>query len=131
LPFCYQRLTLVFLFQIGSHWTGRTGTASNEADFTEFVIRREGDQQFYAVTLQRRSGDDAAVREAKPFDLLENPDARKVTIRVPRSCIMRVCAVDDCDADAAQKCSQCRNVYYCSRECQKTAWKAHKTMCNS
>jgi hypothetical protein len=26
-------------------------------------------------------------------------------------------------------CSQCKLVYYCSKECQKTAWKIHKHLC--
>jgi hypothetical protein len=27
------------------------------------------------------------------------------------------------------RCSRCRNVYYCSRDCQVANWKAHKTIC--
>jgi tetratricopeptide (TPR) repeat protein len=30
---------------------------------------------------------------------------------------------------AAQVCSRCKAAWYCNRECQKTAWKAHKAQC--
>ncbi|KAJ6003538.1 hypothetical protein N7522_006230 [Penicillium canescens] len=30
-----------------------------------------------------------------------------------------------------KKCSQCRSVSYCSRECQKAAWRAHKRDCKT
>ena len=26
-------------------------------------------------------------------------------------------------------CGKCKNIYYCSRECQKTDWKRHKIRC--
>ena len=27
------------------------------------------------------------------------------------------------------KCSRCKDVYYCSKECQKKDWKLHKIIC--
>ncbi|GAX23897.1 hypothetical protein FisN_20Hh103 [Fistulifera solaris] len=42
-----------------------------------------------------------------------------------------------CDAEhcgqqhPAQRCSNCKTVYYCSRDCQKAAWKRHKVVCHS
>lgn len=29
------------------------------------------------------------------------------------------------------KCSRCKSVFYCSKECQKSHWKAHKPNCKS
>ena len=39
---------------------------------------------------------------------------------------------DDCVVKADfGKCSRCMRVYYCSRECQRANWKAHKPFCTS
>ena len=49
---------------------------------------------------------------------------------------MRICGNCDClktDAFAGQKFSQCticKSVYYCSIDCQREAWKHHKSNCN-
>jgi tetratricopeptide (TPR) repeat protein len=32
-------------------------------------------------------------------------------------------------APGATRCSQCLSVWYCNRECQKAAWKAHRPQC--
>ena len=32
---------------------------------------------------------------------------------------------------ALQKCGRCKDAYYCSKECQKKAWPAHKPVCNA
>jgi hypothetical protein len=37
---------------------------------------------------------------------------------------------DVCGKKATQRCSRCKNVWYCSRECQLKQWKAHKPMCD-
>lgn len=29
-----------------------------------------------------------------------------------------------------KKCSRCKEVFYCSKECQKCDWKTHKLQCN-
>eukprot|EP01040_Poterioochromonas_malhamensis_P003004 gene3004-3191_t len=33
------------------------------------------------------------------------------------------------DGTALMQCSQCKNVYYCSKEHQKRDWKSHKKYC--
>lgn len=35
-----------------------------------------------------------------------------------------------CGRVASQRCSRCRNEWYCSRPCQVKAWKNHKTICD-
>ena len=34
-----------------------------------------------------------------------------------------------CGRESTARCSACKNVYYCSRKCQKSNWKAHKRGC--
>lgn len=47
----------------------------------------------------------------------------------------KYCHNDECTKDHNDKsfklksCSGCRKVQYCSKECQKQAWKAHKAFC--
>ena len=35
----------------------------------------------------------------------------------------------ECGDPATQRCSKCKNEWYCSRECQIKRWKQHKEMC--
>ncbi|KAF2825344.1 hypothetical protein CC86DRAFT_371049 [Ophiobolus disseminans] len=30
---------------------------------------------------------------------------------------------------AKRRCSRCKSAYYCDKNCQKTAWKTHRTVC--
>ena len=39
------------------------------------------------------------------------------------------CANIGCTNSASSKCSACKAVHYCRRECQATHWKAHKPVC--
>ena len=42
----------------------------------------------------------------------------------------KVCGRPGCNKDScAMKCSKCRVIYYCGRECQTKDWKAHKRVC--
>ena len=38
-----------------------------------------------------------------------------------------ICAV--CGAAATQRCSKCKQAWYCSRDCQLRDWKKHKPIC--
>ena len=43
----------------------------------------------------------------------------------------KICAARGCGAaECAKKCTTCRTVYYCGKECQKKDWKTHKKVCN-
>jgi hypothetical protein len=42
---------------------------------------------------------------------------------------MKQCNV--CTKDATSQCSKCKNVSYCSRECQLKDWNQHKLACNT
>jgi hypothetical protein len=39
------------------------------------------------------------------------------------------CALSSCSEVAKQKCAACKSLGYCSREHQRTTWKAHTTEC--
>lgn len=41
---------------------------------------------------------------------------------------MESCAY--CSKEAHKRCSRCRQVFYCSRKCQKRHWSQHKKVCN-
>ena len=36
---------------------------------------------------------------------------------------------ESCGSQTAQKCGNCKKVWYCSRNCQKEDWKGHKNYC--
>ena len=52
---------------------------------------------------------------------LYNTDAFEEIMEAPR------CA--KCNGEASQRCSKCKKVWYCSRECQVSAWVEHKLKC--
>lgn len=49
-----------------------------------------------------------------------------ISTNAPKICANPACGKQD---ETAKMCGQCRLVFYCSPECQKTAWKAHKLVC--
>ncbi|XP_067932276.1 zinc finger MYND domain-containing protein 10-like [Watersipora subatra] len=51
------------------------------------------------------------------FDMLES------LISEPAKCAV-------CGELATKRCSRCQNEWYCRRECQVTAWKKHKSICD-
>jgi hypothetical protein len=36
----------------------------------------------------------------------------------------------NCGKAATQRCSRCKNQWYCGRDCQVRAWKNHKPLCD-
>ena len=56
-------------------------------------------------------------------------DGEKLSLKA--ECVARAgCAFAGCASDEASSvCGRCQAVRYCSRECQRTDWKAHKPVC--
>jgi hypothetical protein len=56
-------------------------------------------------------------------------DARELSLKA--ECVARAgCAAAGCASEEASSvCSRCEAVRYCSRECQRTDWRAHKPAC--
>ncbi len=56
-------------------------------------------------------------------------DGRELSLKA--ECVARSgCASAGCASDEASSvCSRCQAVRYCSRECQRADWKAHKRVC--
>ena len=42
----------------------------------------------------------------------------------------KTCGNEVCCKIGLKRCSQCKSVWYCSEECQKFAWKQHKSTCD-
>lgn len=61
---------------------------------------------------------------------IDNPifSATPVVVTDPDQCTCQKCGKSD---QGYQRCSKCKEVYYCSRECQKDDWKTHKKICGS
>jgi tetratricopeptide (TPR) repeat protein len=58
-------------------------------------------------------------------------DGKELSLQA--ECVARAgCAAAGCaSAEASSVCGRCEAVRYCSRECQRTDWKAHKPVCTS
>jgi tetratricopeptide (TPR) repeat protein len=58
-------------------------------------------------------------------------DGKELSLKA--ECVARAgCAAAGCASEEASSvCSRCRAVRYCSRECQRTDWKAHKPVCTA
>ena len=58
-------------------------------------------------------------------------DGKELSLKA--ECVARAgCAAAGCASEEASSvCSRCQSVRYCSRECQRTEWKAHKPVCTA
>lgn len=48
-----------------------------------------------------------------------------------RPSVCQTCGQAPAPGNSLQRCSRCKSVYYCSKSCQKAAWKTHRTDCGS
>lgn len=60
----------------------------------------------------------------------DSREGKKGASRVAVEGWNKVCGALGCEKNScAMKCSKCRVIYYCGRECQTKDWKAHKRVC--
>jgi hypothetical protein len=50
---------------------------------------------------------------------------------IPMPVVYLPCGAEGCKMPGEHTCSRCKTVAYCSKECQKSAWKCHKKDCAS
>ncbi|KAJ6518291.1 hypothetical protein C8R47DRAFT_1086481 [Mycena vitilis] len=106
---------------------------NNEQRFNDVGFMSEATwplcQKLYPFLANQRSGFDekTCVKNAGMIERLKRIEAKRVE-RQELTC--RHCGVNGSALSSSLKvCGRCRDVSYCSTECQRLAWKAHKVVC--
>merc|ERR1712139_246071 len=97
---------------------------------TPFVVELIAEMRERLV--QTYEGRYAAIAEDQIANVFvkETPDERRSLgnmFTIPDELTAPTCVV--CHADAEQRCSRCQTEWYCSRKCQVSDWKRHKSIC--
>lgn len=67
-------------------------------------------------------------QESKRSTALKQPDQSSTSIQRAQAKVSKTCG--NCQKDnCLNLCGKCKSIYYCSTECQKKHWKAHKASC--
>ena len=74
-----------------------------------------------------RSSAPADVQPTYPSPTLTEPD--QIAASRSRSKECGHCGATDLSGKRLGKCTGCNNVYYCSEQCQRSAWKSHEKRC--
>jgi hypothetical protein len=82
--------------------------------------------------IRNKNWQEIARRQRETF-LVENEETRKADMQLLMAGLEDfledpICA--KCGNLATYRCSKCHNEWYCSRDCQKSAWKQHKLVCH-
>ena len=56
---------------------------------------------------------------------------RRPSFNETKRTLQKVCETCQTNGSSMLKCSGCKSTYYCSPECQKEAWKYHKSACKN
>jgi hypothetical protein len=104
-------------------------TGAEEAH-TPFVVELIAEMRERLV--QMYEGRYAAIAEDQKASVFvkETPEELKSLgnmFTIPDELTAPTCVV--CHADAEQRCSRCQTEWYCSRKCQVSDWKRHKSIC--
>ena len=95
------------------------------------IIPADHDARYFlAVMLGPEAGRwaDAAWHMRLAADGGHSGAAVEVTEYEAKAKVTKVCS--HCQAEGARhKCGRCKSAFYCSRECQRAAWRAHRARC--
>lgn len=83
--------------------------------------------QEYHINEKDYHGDVTQKIQESKMALASNMEAFEAYLNCAVNSIRDECAV--CGKDTSQKCSGCKEVHYCSRQCQAKDWSKHKKVC--
>ena len=108
---------------------GHCGVRPGQSGVTKlFLCSRCGVQPYCSVQCQRASW---KVHKPKCFSTEEKKTLRAVKKETTVKACAKCSKTAKSTGTALKSCALCRDVYYCSPECQKKDWGQHKVICNS
>ncbi|CAG9461369.1 unnamed protein product [Pedinophyceae sp. YPF-701] len=137
------------LLQAGASKTAKSEAGATPAEMCKARLTSDGfsglpveQQQGLALTYKLLTGETAKLVRKQPPAAGAPPAAAPPAQAVrPAQAVLLTGAKDRCnhcgklESQLASRklsaCSQCRNAHYCSRECQRAAWKSHKPECKA
>lgn len=134
---------LMHIFPGGSGFADRTCTFNipdlddeYNADSNNKVIGAEKAKLFASALIKAGARVDAERQGKTVFDFAIEQDMEELAEYI-RDCAAKVkttssekkCNTCNFEAEQLLRCSNCKKVYYCNRECQITDWKSHKSVC--
>jgi hypothetical protein len=111
----------------GARTAGTVPTQPRLPDGTRIVLQRlVGKPEYNGQRARVLSFDERRRRYAVALD-----DCKELSLEP--ECVVRAgCAAVGCASeDVSSVCGRCQAVRYCSRECQRADWKAHKPACTA
>lgn len=102
----------------------RPHSAHTSSEIISKLQRRSSPQGAYLMNKQRMQQENPGKHPGKSASV--NPYEEKWRVLGEKE--KRFCNI--CNKDAQYLCSGCRNVWYCSQDCQLNAWKTHSKTCS-
>jgi hypothetical protein len=100
------------------------------SDLTRTMARREGKLRIRGAKAEVKQAQSQEAPSLKTlFELktwISNMEAHRKQAKAERPC-----DVPGCPRPGIKTCSRCRDAFYCSADCQRAAWSAHKAACTA
>lgn len=111
-------------------WVAKLRKAKETGRKVEF-IRAENASAAHQIVVQKERFRKEFPDLAKGLDEHSAPGDEDVQVEITADSCQH-CGIKQDEVDGAfKKCSGCKAVRYCSPECQRSAWKAHKPLCSA